>query len=103
MKAKTCLVIVCFALANCHAQIFQHTIGSFNFEFCWDITSSNDGNYMVLGNSSSFGSGSIYLLKITPDGDTVYTKTYGDQGEMGLHIRALGQNGYIIAGSTQGF
>jgi len=62
---------------------------------CIQIT--NDGGYIIVGSTESFGAGSedIWLIKTDPDGNTLWTKTYGDS------LYAWGN--YVIQTSDSGF
>jgi hypothetical protein len=65
---------------------------------------TDDGNYIVLGNTFSFGAGDfdIYLLKLNSVGDTIWTRTYGgDSTEYGYDIQKTSDGGYILVGSTR--
>lgn len=58
-------------------SIWSKIYGGANYEYANAITPTPDGNFIVAGNTGSFGSySSLYFLKIKPDGDTVWTKTY---------------------------
>jgi hypothetical protein len=65
-----------------------------------------DGNILVAGRTASFGAGlwDIWLLKVKPNGDTIWTKTYGGTGseEPGAMIQLQDSN-VIVAGYTASF
>ena len=66
------------------------------------IKQTSDGGYVVVGNTESYGAGDndVYLIKINSDGDTLWTKTYGDiNNESGIDIQLTSDGGYIILGS----
>jgi uncharacterized delta-60 repeat protein len=67
------------------------------------ITPTSDGNFIIVGTTNSFTAGSIdvYLLKIKPDGDTLWTKRYGGPNGDGAGAIAPTPDGnFIVAGST---
>lgn len=65
-----------------------------------------DGNILVAGRTASFGAGlwDIWLLKVKPNGDTIWTKTYGgtSSDEPGAMIQLQDSN-VIVAGYTASF
>jgi hypothetical protein len=64
---------------------------------------SNDGGYVVVGGTASFGAGNgdIWLVKLDSLGDSLWTRTYGGPGnEVGNSIDITADGGYIIAGWT---
>lgn len=72
-------------------------------EYAWSILETNDNNFFVLGYSQSFGGGDYdtYLLKIDPSGDTLWTKTYGSNGNgAGKEIVPTADGNYIIVGES---
>ncbi len=69
--------------------LWQKEYGGAGDEVGEDIVIASDGNYLMNGLTSSFGSGlrDIYLLKINPSGIVIWTKTYGgalDDGGISL-------------------
>jgi hypothetical protein len=69
-----------------------------------DVVQSPDGNFVIVGNSSSFGSGQvqIYLFKIDSDGNTVWEKSFGEQKDIAAsNIRNTTDNSFIITGNTK--
>lgn len=67
----------------------------------FSIIESIDGNYVIVGRTNSFGAGfyDFYIIKINPDGDTLWTGTYGTAEENWAHsIQQTVDGGYIIAG-----
>lgn len=65
------------------------------------VISTSDGNYAIVGNTSTIsGDNNVLLFKIDPAGDTLWTKTYDvyiDEHSSGLEQSPDG--GYIISGS----
>jgi hypothetical protein len=61
-----------------------------------------DGNYVIVGTSwQPNGNGNeILVMKIEPDGDTIWTRTYGGSGfDAGINVTPKG-SGFLIYGST---
>ncbi|HKJ80734.1 MAG TPA: T9SS type A sorting domain-containing protein [Ignavibacteriaceae bacterium] len=64
-----------------------------------------DGGYIIAGHSKSFGNGGghddVWLIKTNIDGDTMWTKTFGEFNEdYGYSVQQTADNGYIITGET---
>ncbi|KPL05823.1 hypothetical protein AMJ71_10785, partial [candidate division TA06 bacterium SM1_40] len=86
--------------------MFERTYGG----SAWDVGSSvgrtDDGGYIVAGETYSFGSGGadVYLIKTDGLGDTLWTRTYGgSQDDISYSVEQTGDGGYIIAGYTDSF
>lgn len=64
---------------------------------------TSDGNFLLAGYENGYGNGSsIYLVKVTPAGDTIWTRTYAANGfEYAYDVKNTLDGGYIITGSTQ--
>ncbi|KPL09305.1 hypothetical protein AMJ71_06785 [candidate division TA06 bacterium SM1_40] len=75
-------------------------------ESCYSLDQTDDGGFVVVGGTTSFGHGGndIYLVKTDGAGDTVWTRTYGgtdhDGGSSGAQTD---DGGYIVAGYTYSF
>jgi hypothetical protein len=86
--------------------IWTKTLGGTRDEWSSDIMPLEDGNHAISSWTNSFGySGSdAMLIKINPDGDTLWTRLYGGSGNdnaNGFDITPDG--GFIITGSTASF
>jgi hypothetical protein len=66
------------------------------------ITRTSDGNCLVVGNTDSTGMGFsiVYVLKIKPDGDTAWTRTYRNGGveNNAYAVTETPEGNFIIAG-----
>jgi len=77
-----------------------------HLEWGYDIQETPDSGYIIIGITSSLGAGGgdIWLLKIDPLGDTLWTKTYGGENEeFGCAIDRTSDGGYVLAGYTESF
>jgi hypothetical protein len=63
--------------------LWTKTYGGAAYEYPRMIIPTENGGFLILGITSSFGVGSYntWLLKIKPNGDTVWTRTYGNGNE----------------------
>ena len=66
----------------------------------YDIQRTKDGGYIITGGmSSSLTNLDVSLIKVTMDGNTVWTKTYGGSfDETGRSVQQTIDNGFVIAG-----
>jgi predicted Rdx family selenoprotein len=87
-----------------HAAItFEKTLGGTANDTAGQVLLTDDGGYIVVGTTSSFGAGGsdVYLVKLDADGNVLWEKTYGgEEDEEGRSIARTADGGYIIAGST---
>ncbi len=85
---------------------FQKTYGGANGEAAFSVQQTNDGGYIILGTTYSFGNlgAEIYLIKTNYTGDTSWVKTFGTTGTDAPHsVQQTTDGGYIIAGETFSF
>jgi hypothetical protein len=64
-----------------------------------------DGNYVITGTTSSFGANgkNVWVAKIDTNGDTLWTRVYGNNLEdVGYGVCCTSDNGYIVAGYING-
>ena len=71
------------------------------------IRNASDGGYILCGYTCSFGTtkpgaSCVWLLKINPEGDTLWTKVYGYESgyDNARHVEKSSDGGYIIVGKT---
>jgi len=70
-------------------------------EGAYSIDRTYDGNYIVTGEvENGRYNTDVYLLKIDPDGDTLWTRSFGDINldEFGRSVRETSDHGFIITG-----
>jgi len=86
--------------------IWTRTYGGTNSDAGYSVQQTSDSGYIIVGYTSSFGTGSedIYLIKTDVIGDTIWTKTYGGPvSDSGYSVEQTGDGGYVIVGSTSSF
>jgi hypothetical protein len=93
---------------------WKKTFGGTNFDEAYHITQTNDGNYILIGNTSStngdvianHGMADYWILKLDATGSILWQKSVGGTlGDFAKEIKQTSDNGYIIAGygySTDG-
>ncbi len=92
---------------------WQKTYGGGDLDRAYSIQQTGDGGYIVTGETNSFGAGKddigvkkedIWVLKLRPDGDVEWQKTYGGSNvDQPYSIQQTGDGGYIVAGYTESF
>ncbi|MDH4212133.1 MAG: T9SS type A sorting domain-containing protein [candidate division WOR-3 bacterium] len=97
-------VFIAFICAHAQAPdtLWTKTYGEWNNEEPHGICQTPDSGYIVVGITNSMGAGDwdIYLIKTDPDGDTMWTQTYGGSNPDAAHAMCLAQDGgYIIVGT----
>ena len=84
--------------------LWSRTYGGNNGEEGYDVQPTEDGGYIMVGTTTSYGAGSwdLWLLKTDAAGDTLWTRTYGrEQSDVGYGVKPTGDGGYIVIGYTQ--
>lgn len=77
--------------------------GNDNFK---SIIQTSDGNFVVLGQSSSYGAGlvDVVLVKYSQNGEVIWNKTWGGaNNDYSASILESNDNNYIVAGSTTSY
>ncbi len=86
--------------------LWSKTYGGIKDDRALNIKELGDGNYIVSGETKSFGNGNgdVLLLKISPFGDVVWSKIYGGkEEERYASCDVLENGGFIIASQTQSY
>ena len=95
------IAFIC-AYAQAPDTLWTKTYGEWNNEEPHGICQTADSGYIVVGITNSIGAGDwdIYLIKTNPDGDTMWTQTYGGSYPDAAHAMCLSSDGgYVIAGT----
>ncbi len=86
--------------------LWTKTYGGVYWEYGKSVEQTNDNGFIISGITWSYciGYGDVYIIKTDENGDTLWTKTFGDSSwDYGRAIHQTNDNGYIIAGETQSF
>jgi hypothetical protein len=73
---------------------------------CNSVAVTSDGCFVMAGYTNGHGAGgwNFYLVKVAPDGDTVWTRTYGGSaGEEAFCVQETSDRGFVLAGYTSSF
>jgi hypothetical protein len=99
------IFVIKFKNSLSNFKVWYKTFGGSGFDAGSSIQATNDGGYVVLGSTNSFGAGSrdIYLFKIDGSGTNVeWSKTFGGAGfDVGKVVRKTSDGGYIILGTLE--
>ena len=81
--------------------LWARTYGGAGWDQGNSVRQTSDGGYIVAGWTTSFGLASqAYLIKTDSNGDTIWTRTYGDTvSEGGVDVRQTTDGGYAVVGS----
>lgn len=84
-------------------SLWTRVYGGTGAESGRSVQQTNDGGFIITGYTTSFGAGNndVYLIKMDMNGDTLWSRTYGNSEEdFGYSVQQTSDNGYIITGST---
>ena len=76
--------------------------GGEEFDIGWSIIQAEDGNLVISGETNSFGAGGMdaYLIKVDPDGNEIWSKTYGTAlDETVSAVKQTFDSGYLLIGN----
>ncbi len=85
--------------------VWTQRYGGTSYDAFHGIKQTSDGNYITVGYTSSYGSGGkdIWLAKLTPAGDTLWTRTYGrNLHDCAYTVCETPDHGFIFTGYTDG-
>jgi gliding motility-associated-like protein len=88
--------------------VWSKRLGGSRDDQARDIVQTIDGNFVLVGGTSSYGTGSsgqvaytdVYLLKVDGDGNLLWTKTFGEGGQIdaGYAIREDASGNLLLTG-----
>ena len=89
-------------------MLWNNTYGGADLERGYDVQQTEDGGYILVGETVSFspasrsGSTSAYLVKTNSLGELSWSKTFGESGyDIGYSVQQTSDDGYIIVGITR--
>ncbi len=78
--------------------LWTRTYGGMGNEAGYEVQQTNDGGYIIIGATQSFGPYKVYLIKTDINGDTLWTKTYKPgAGGGGSSVKQTFDGGYILS------
>lgn len=90
--------------------IWEQSFGGDEIDEAYAITNSGDGNYVIVGDTRSTslditnnnGAADLWLIKITPNGNLLWQKTFGGISfDSGRSIFKTQDNGFLISGNSR--
>ena len=86
--------------------VWTRTCGGAHMDWGNAVRQTQDGGYIVAGCTRSVGEdfGTVWLVKFSAEGDTVWTRTFGGtDGEEGTAVQETQDGGYVVTGNTYHF
>jgi hypothetical protein len=80
--------------------------GGSNYDEASYVHPTSDSGFVIAANTYSFGPGgqNVWILKINPNLDTLWTRTYGGSGEdYAISVQQTMDGGYVFVGATNSF
>lgn len=84
--------------------LWKRIIGGTSYDKAGQVVRTNEGNYIVVGSTSSFGKGNydVLVAKVSSNGEILWQKTYGEfLNDYGLRISLGEDNLYQIEATKQ--
>ena len=107
-----CMLMLLPFMAISHVQaaapdtIWTRTYGGSSNDEAFKVIETSDGFYVLAGYTESFGAGEsdVYLLKLDSNGDDIWIKTYGGEGnDAAYSVMETSDGYYVVAGYTESF
>ena len=86
--------------------IWTRTFGGIGYEWGSFVQQTNDGGYVIIGQTPAFGAGGFdaYLVKLNASGNLMWSKTYGGSSlEVGSAVQQTTDGGYILTGQIDSY
>ena len=100
------ILAVTFGYTQAPDTLWTKTYGGDSADFAYSIQQTEDGGYIVVGPSSSFGAGDddLWLLRTDSTGGIIWSKNYGGaNSDWGNAVRQTTDGGYVIAANTESY
>ena len=85
---------------------WNRTFGTSSWDTGYSGKQVNDGSYIVIGTTKSYGAGGqdAWLIKTDSNGNEQWNKTYGgSDNDWGSSVCQTGDGGYILTGDTRSY
>lgn len=87
-------------------EVWNRTYGGSEWDSSNFVQRTNDGGYIIVGNTQSYGVGAqdIWLIKVDSSGTEQWNKTFGGSfNEWGFSVRQTEDSGFMIVGNTESY
>jgi len=89
-------------------MLWSKTYGGTDNDYGYDVKQTTDGGFIITGKTLNFGAinHDVYVIKTNGDGDLLWTKVFGKEGDdFAYSVQQTSDGGYIIGGNrgTVGF
>ncbi|WP_299126596.1 hypothetical protein [uncultured Winogradskyella sp.] len=97
-------------VSNSGNLIWEKSFGGDEIDEARAIAATDDGNFIIAGDtrsntidvSQNNGAADLWLIKLAPNGDLLWEKTYGGSNfDVARSIEKTDDNGFLISGSTR--
>ena len=85
---------------------WSKTFGGARFDLAYSVQQTTDGGYIVAGCTESYGAGQkdFWLVKVDPEGNQQWSKTFGGRGDdKAKCVQQTSDGGYVIVGYTESY
>jgi len=85
---------------------WNRTFGGSNIEYGYELIPTSDGNFVMVGNTNSYGAGSrdFWLVKFDVHGSEIWNRTFGgDSNDYGRSVVETADGGFLLGGYTHSF
>jgi hypothetical protein len=85
--------------------LWTRTYGTTDYEWCYCVRNTNDGNLVITGATGPYGTQQAFLTKInSANGNVIWSKQHGGAGdEYGVFVEPLWSGEYMLTGYTTSF
>jgi len=85
-------------------EVWSRTFGGSSSDNAFSMEITSDGGYILVGKTDSYGAGGddVYLVKTDPDGNEVWSRTFGGTlDDNALFVIETSDGGFIMTGYTE--
>jgi len=101
--SAVCCLAICGAAYAQPDSLWSRTFGGERIDICSSIIQTADGGFALAGSTNSFGVGGydFWLVHTDENGDSLWSRTYGGEGDDGCSsIIQTADGGFALAGNT---